>query len=55
MAGLLRRTCAVLGGDALVVATGGGAEWLSRHVPLDRVEPTLVLDGIRLVSAPAHA
>lgn len=51
VAGLLRRTQAELGGDALVVATGGWADWLAERIPeVDRVEPTLVLDGIRLLS-----
>ena len=49
VAGLLRRTVAAVGGDALVVATGGWAPWLARHLPIDRVEPTLVLDGVRLL------
>lgn len=48
VAGLLRRTIEALGGDALVVATGGGAAWLAEHVPgIDRVEHHLVLEGVR--------
>ncbi len=49
--GLLDRTVRALGGDALVVATGGWAPWLAEHLDrIDRVEPTLVLDGIRLLT-----
>ena len=47
LAGLVRRTTDVLGGDALVVATGGWAPWLAEHLEIDRVVPTLVLDGVR--------
>ena len=48
VAGLLRRTVEAVGGDALVVATGGWAPWLAKRLPqIDRVEPLLVLDGIR--------
>ena len=47
VAGLVRRTVEAVGGDALVVATGGWAPWLAEHVHIDRVVPTLVLDGIR--------
>lgn len=51
VAGLVRRTVGALGGDALVVATGGGAGWLAAHVGgVDRVEPHLVLDGVRLLT-----
>jgi len=48
VAGLLRRTLDSIGDDALVVATGGWADWLAAHVGgIDRIEPTLVLDGVR--------
>ena len=51
VAGLLDRTVRALGGDAFVVATGGWAPWLAEHLDgIDRVEPTLVLDGIRLLT-----
>jgi len=51
VAGLLRRTVDALGGDALVVATGGWAEWLAAHVDgIDRIEPHLVLEGVRILS-----
>ena len=54
VAGLLRRTVEALGGDALVVATGGWAPWLAAHVEaIDRVEAHLVLDGVRLLSEAA--
>lgn len=51
VAGLLRRTVEELEGDALVVATGGWAGWLAESLAIDRVEPMLVLDGIRLLTA----
>ncbi|WP_412060656.1 type III pantothenate kinase [Rubrivirga sp. IMCC45206] len=52
VAGLVERTRDALGGDALVVATGGWAEWLAAHTPVvDRVVPTLVLDGVRQLAA----
>ena len=51
VAGLLRRTLDAVGGDALVVATGGWAPWLAGHLAVDRVEPTLVLDGVRRLTA----
>ena len=47
LGGLLRRTVEALGGDALVVATGGWAPQLAEHLAVDRVVPTLVLDGVR--------
>lgn len=53
VAGLLLRTRAALGGDALVVATGGWGPWLAeRLADVDRVEPHLVHDGVRRLSAP---
>ena len=52
VAGLLRRTVASLGGDALVLATGGWGPWLAQRLPeVDRLEPHLVLDGVRLLAA----
>ena len=52
VAGLLRRTRGALGGDALVIATGGWGPWLAERLPeVDRVEPHLVHDGIRRLSA----
>ncbi len=54
VSGLLRRTLDMLGGDALVVATGGWADWLAAHIDgIDRIEPTLVLDGIRRLATAA--
>ena len=38
----------------LVIATGGWAGWLAERIPeVDRVEPTLVLDGVRILSGSA--
>ena len=54
IAGLIGRTENTLHADSLVVATGGWANWLARHVAVDRVEPTLVLDGIRLIGESAN-
>lgn len=52
VAGLLRRTLDTLPGDALVLATGGWGPWLAERIPeIDRVEPHLVLSGIRLLAA----
>ncbi len=52
VAGLLRRTQAALGGGALVVATGGWGPWLAeRLTEVDRVEPHLVLEGVRRIAA----
>ncbi len=51
VAGLLGRTVEAVGGDALVVATGGWAPWLAEHLAVDRVVPTLVLDGVRQLAA----
>lgn len=54
VAGLLHRTQAALSGEALVIATGGWAGWLAERIPeVDRVEPTLVLDGVRILSGSA--
>ena len=54
LTGLLHRTQAALGGGALVIATGGWGGWLAERIPeVDRVEPTLVLDGVRILSGSA--
>lgn len=48
IAGLLSRTKQEVGNDALIVATGGWAPWLADRLPeIDRLEPHLVLDGVR--------
>lgn len=50
--GLLRRTAAALGEDPLVLATGGWGPWLAERIPaIDRVEPHLVLEGVRRLAA----
>jgi type III pantothenate kinase len=55
VAGLLARTQAALGGDALVVATGGWGPWLAERIPaIDRVEPSLVLEGVRRLAGSAQ-
>ncbi|WP_412068560.1 type III pantothenate kinase [Rubrivirga sp. IMCC43871] len=55
VAGLVKRTRQALGGDALVVATGGWADWLATHTgEITRVDPMLVLDGIRLLAERSH-
>lgn len=49
--GLLERSADQLKGTPFIVATGGWAEWLDRHLDIiDIVEPNLVLDGIRLLA-----
>ncbi|MEM6287935.1 MAG: type III pantothenate kinase, partial [Bacteroidota bacterium] len=51
VAGLLDRTMEAVGGEPLVVATGGWGPWLAERLPIiDRVEPHLVLEGIRLLT-----
>lgn len=53
LAGLLARTTRALapgGPPPLVVATGGWAPTLAPLLALDTVAPTLVLDGVRLLS-----
>jgi len=48
--GLLERSAGQLKGTPFIVATGGWAEWLNRHLDIiDLVEPNLVLDGVRLL------
>ena len=55
VSGLLARTVATLGGDPLVLATGGWGAWLAERVPqIDRVEPHLVLEGVRLLTEAAR-
>lgn len=50
---LLRETAAVLAAPPVVVATGGWVPWLAERLDgIDRVEPHLVLDGVRLLTAP---
>ncbi len=47
---MLRRTVSGLAEPVFVVATGGWAEWLSARIEeIDRVEPPLVLQGVRLM------
>ncbi|HYG69522.1 MAG TPA: type III pantothenate kinase [Anaeromyxobacteraceae bacterium] len=51
--GLLVRTAGALGARPFVVATGGWAGWLAERLDgVDAVEPHLVLDGVRLLTAP---
>ncbi len=46
--GLLRRTAGALGEAPFVVVTGGWGGWLAARIPeIDRVEPELVLHGVR--------
>jgi len=48
--GLVRRFTAELGGDAGVIATGGLAPVVTPHCEtVDRVEPWLTLEGLRLI------
>ena len=50
---LLRETAAALAAPPVVVATGGWATWLAERLDgVDRVEPHLVLDGVRWLTAP---
>lgn len=50
--GLLRRTAEAVGGGPLVVATGGWGPWLADRIDrIDRVEPHLVLEGVRLLTS----
>jgi len=54
VAGLLQRTAEALDGDPLVLATGGWGPWLAERLPqIDRVEPHLVLEGVRQLAATA--
>jgi type III pantothenate kinase len=54
--GMVRRIRAELGADARVIATGGLAPLIARHTPvISALEPTLVLDGIRLIVARIRA
>ena len=48
--GMVKRIRAELGGTARVIATGGLARIIAAHTAvIDAVEPSLVLDGIRLI------
>jgi type III pantothenate kinase len=48
--GIVRRIRSELGSEAKVVATGGLSALIARHTPLiEALEPSLVLDGIRLI------
>ncbi|MDT0632857.1 MULTISPECIES: type III pantothenate kinase [Rubrivirga] len=50
---LLRQTAEALGARPALVVTGGWGPWMAERVPgVDRVEPHLVLDGVRLLTAP---
>lgn len=57
VAGLLRRTIDVLDAEPLVLATGGWGPWLAERISrIDRVEPNLVMEGVRLLATgPASA
>ncbi|MEM6782954.1 MAG: type III pantothenate kinase [Bacteroidota bacterium] len=51
--GLLTRTITQLEGGPVVVATGGSAPLLARHLDrIDTLAPHLVLQGVRLLTAP---
>jgi type III pantothenate kinase len=55
VAELVRRAADALSGRPLVVATGGWASWLAKHTEfVARIEPTLILDGVRALAQP-HA
>jgi type III pantothenate kinase len=48
--GIVRRIRKELGTDARVIATGGLSSLVAQHTPvISAVEPSLVLDGIRLI------
>ncbi len=50
MEGMVRRMKAVLGSDSKVIATGGYAKIIAAETNLiDYIEPTLVLDGVRII------
>lgn len=52
--GILQRLQTSLGGSAIVVGTGGFSSIMQLHCPaLQRLEPDLVLDGIRILCAQA--
>ena len=52
---LLRQTADALGAEPAVIVTGGWGPWLAERLGLARVEPHLVLDGVRLLTAPPAA
>ena len=49
---LLKQTAEALGAEPAVVVTGGWGPWLAEALGLGRVEPHLVLDGVRRLTAP---
>ena len=50
MEGMIRRIKEVVGKEATVAATGGHAKLIyERSKGIDHLEPSLVLDGIRLI------
>lgn len=49
VAGMLRRIRGTLKAPTYVVATGGWGPFLQEHLEIDRVEPHLVLEGIRVL------
>ena len=50
MEGIVRRIKSELGADPRVVATGGFAKLFSAHTSMiDCIEPSLVLDGVRII------
>lgn len=49
---LLRQTADALGAEPALVVTGGWGPWLADALGRGRVEPHLVLDGVRLLTAP---
>ncbi|MCL5267603.1 MAG: type III pantothenate kinase [Bacteroidetes bacterium] len=50
MEGMVRRMKAVLGSDSKVIATGGYARIMAAETGvIDYIEPTLVLDGVRII------
>lgn len=44
--GILQRIADVLGEQPIVVATGGWSAFLAEHIPIDHLDPHLVLQGI---------
>jgi type III pantothenate kinase len=55
MEGIVRRIKNTLGADATVVATGGYGSIMSTHTEIiNHLEPTLVLDGVRLIYEKNH-
>lgn len=55
MEGIVRRIKSSLGADAQVVATGGYAKIMSAQSSvINHIEPTLVLEGVRIIYDKAH-